>query len=147
MSQGRLNWAGLYLYYTECFFKKIPLWHAISLSIFYRFEKVNPFFTSTLNEQSGSKTCLTVNMVFVTVCSGQKCPYFLHSCGVFFKKITVSISGKNPIYNISSIGKKHLVRGFMCFPYHVSEVKNLKNCGNAVQIRVTLRLMHLGWFC
>ena len=57
--------------------------------------------------------------------SVQKCSYFWHSCRVFLKKIHVAISGKNPIYNISSIGKKHLFRGFMCFPYHVSEVKNL----------------------
>ena len=29
----------------------------------------------------------------------------------------------------------------MCNPYHVSEVKNLQNCGNAEQMRVTLFFM------
>ena len=36
-----------------------------------------------------------------------------------------SLSFSAAIYNISSIGKKHIFRGFMCFPDHVSEVKNL----------------------
>ena len=46
-------------------------------------------------------------------------------------------------FSIFQLVKKHIFRVYMCNPYHVSEVKNLYNCENGEQLRVTLLLMHL----